>query len=313
MRKRRLQRGHEGWAPPEVFLDYHASGLAPIGMRPVIAVPSSTLAPVKAGERVLMHAVELARTVWGQRLVAAYALGSLAHGGFSVYVSDLDLGLLLTDPLDEGDAKAVDRLLTEVRAGGAPLAERLSVYWGSLGTLAGIASGGRFPPLDLLDLKQFGRLLAGRDVRSQLRSPTLRELVVSGARFALKHLSTPAVTAQLRNPVEFANANTKTLTKLVLYPVRFLFTARTGQIGMNNQAVEYFVTVETGPAADLARKGLEWRFEPLDPRDRRVVAVLESGLLPLYRIFLDDYERRLREYGELDLAQAYGEWRQCLE
>jgi predicted nucleotidyltransferase len=277
------------------------------------AVPLSSLTPLKAGERALMHAVELARTVWGQRLVAAYALGSLAHGGFSIHVSDVDLGLVLGDPLDERDAKAVDRLLTEVKAGGVPLAERLSVYWGSLGTLSGSASGGRFPPLDLHDLKQFGRLLAGRDVRSQLRSPTLRELVVSGAQFALKRLSTSAVAAQLRNPGEFAKANTKTLTKLVLYPVRFLFTARTGQIGMNDEAVNYFSTVADGPVAELARKGLEWRFEPPDPSDRAVVELLRNGVLPLYRMFLADYERRLSEYGESELAQAYREWRERLE
>jgi hypothetical protein len=277
------------------------------------AVPLSSLASVRAGERVLMHAVELARTIWGQRLVAAYALGSLAHGGFSIHVSDVDLGFVLNDPLDEKDAKAVNQLSSEVKASGVRLAERLSVYWGSLGTLSGIASGGRFPPLDLHDLKQYGRLLAGRDVRSQVQSPTLRELVVSGAQFAIKHLSTPAVTAQLRNPVEFANANTKTLTKLVLYPVRFLFTARTGQIGMNDEAVRYFSSVEDGPVAELARKGLEWRFEPPAPGDRAVVELLRNGVLPLYRMFLADYERRLPEYGEPGLAHAYREWRERLE
>lgn len=276
-------------------------------------MPQSPRQQAEAGERVLAHAVKLAQLAWRDRLVAAYAMGSLAHGGFSIHVSDVDLGLVLDDPLDERDAQEVDRLLIGVRAGGAPLADRLSVYWGSLGTLSGIASGGRFPPLDLLDLKQFGRLLAARDVRCQLRSPTLRELVVSGARFALKHLSAPAVTAQLRNPVEFANASTKTLTKLVLYPVRFLFTARSGQIGINDEAVSYFSTVEDGPVAELARKGLEWRFEPPDPGDRAVVEILNKGVLPLYRMFLADYERRLREYGEPELAQAYREWRERLE
>lgn len=305
----------------------HAGGVRPIDARTAMcqytgdiaarehdgAVLLSSLAPVKAGERVLMHAVELARTIWGQRLIAAYAIGSLAHGGFSAHVSDVDLGLILSDPLDEGDAKAVDRLLTEVKAGGVPLAERLSVYWGSLGTLSGAATGGRFPPLDLLDLKQFGRLLAGRDVRSQFPSPTLRELVVSGAEFALKRLSTPEVTANLRNPAGIVKAGVKTLTKLVLYPVRFVFTARTGQIGMNNEAVKYFSAVEDGPAAELARRSLEWRIEPPDPGDQGVVEILHKGALPLYRIFLDDYEQRLREYGELELAQAYREWRERLD
>jgi len=40
---------------------------------------------------------------------------------------------------------------------------------------------------------------------------------------------------------------------------------------------------------------------------------LEKGLLPLYRLFLDDYAVRLRQYGELDLAHAFQEWRQHLE
>ncbi|HUF82864.1 MAG TPA: hypothetical protein VMN03_17140 [Burkholderiales bacterium] len=271
------------------------------------------MAPVKTGERVLTHAVELARTVWGQRLVAAYALGSLAHGGFSIHVSDVDLGLVLSDPLEAGDAKAVNRLVAEEKTGGVPLAERLSVYWGSLGTLSGSESGGRFPPLDVHDLKQFGRLLAGRDVRSQLRSPTLRELVVSGAEFALKHLSTPAVTAQLRNPDEFASASTKTLTKHVLYPVRFLFTARTGQIGMNDKAVEHLSGVATGPAVELARTGFEWRYDPPDPGNRAIVELLRNGVLPLYRMFLVDYERRLHAYGEIELARMYREWRERLD
>jgi len=277
------------------------------------AVPLSLRAQAEAGERVLVQAVKLAQLGWGNRLVAAYALGSLAHGGFSVHVSDVDLGIVLGDPLHAADAGAIDRLLNQVKDGGAPLGERLSVFWGSPGTLSGSASGGRFPPLDLLDLKQFGRLLAGRDVRSQVRSPTLRELVVSGAQFAIKHLSTPAVTAQLRNPIEFANANTKTLTKLVLYPVRFLFTARTGQIGMNDEAVSYFSSVEDGPVAELARKGLEWRFEPPDPGDRAVVELLRNGVRPLYRMFLAEYEHRLREYGEPELVQAYREWRERLD
>ncbi len=46
--------------------------------------------PEAIGEKVLTTAVTSARDVWGDRLIAAYALGSLAHGGFSVHVSDTD-------------------------------------------------------------------------------------------------------------------------------------------------------------------------------------------------------------------------------
>lgn len=276
------------------------------------AVPLSLRAQAEAGECVLAQAVKLTQDRWGPRVVAAYALGSLAHGGFSVHISDVDFGLVLSDPLEDGDAASIRGLSDAVKASGAPLADRLSVFWGSLGTLAGSATGGRFPPLDRLDLRQFGRLLVGRDIRPQLRSPTLRELVVSSAEFALRQLSTPEVTARLRDPFELANAGTKILTKHVLYPVRFLFTARTGQVGMNDEAVKHFATVQDGPAATLARKGLEWRFDPPRPGDHSVVEILREGLLPLYRIFLADYEQRLREYGESDLARAYHDWQERL-
>ena len=51
------------------------------------------------GEAVLDLAVAGAETAFGLRLEAAYALGSLAHDGFSSLVSDVDLGLILSDPL----------------------------------------------------------------------------------------------------------------------------------------------------------------------------------------------------------------------
>jgi hypothetical protein len=56
------------------------------------------------GERVLADAVEAYRVALGGRLMAAYALGSLAHGGFSELVSDIDLGLIISDPPLPADA-----------------------------------------------------------------------------------------------------------------------------------------------------------------------------------------------------------------
>jgi predicted nucleotidyltransferase len=53
---------------------------------------------VTQGQAVLAEAVSAYRQALGERLVAAYALGSLAHGGFSPLVSDVDLCVVLTDP-----------------------------------------------------------------------------------------------------------------------------------------------------------------------------------------------------------------------
>ncbi len=142
--------------------------------------------PEAIGEKVLTTVVARAQDAWGERLVAAYALGSLAHGGFSIHVSDVDLGLILSDPLEDQDAAGMAKLSAAVKTSGEPLADRLSVFWGSIATLSGEAPGGRFPPLDRLDLIRYGRLLAGRDIRDQLPSPSVRDLVVVGAEFALR-------------------------------------------------------------------------------------------------------------------------------
>ncbi len=265
------------------------------------------------GERVLADAARLAVETWGTRLVAAYALGSLAHGGFSVHVSDVDLGLILSDPLDAHDAQAVTALADTIKAGGAPLADRLSIFWGSPATLSGDAAGGRFPPLDRLDLKQYGRLLLGRDVRAQLPAPTQRELILAGASYALQTLSTPEVIAELQDPATLLRAGVRPLTKRVLFPVRFLYTARTGQIGRNQAAVEHLTAHESGPAADLARAALAWRDQPPDLGDPAVLDLLTAGLVPLYRIFLDEYAMRLQEYGEPEAARAFQEWRDHLD
>jgi predicted nucleotidyltransferase len=263
-------------------------------------------------ENLLVAVVDEARHALGQRLTAVYALGSLAHGGFSAQVSDIDVGLVLGDPLDGKDAEAVAGLMSSIEASKKPFADRLSVFWGSIGTLSSGSSGGRFPPLDRLDLKQFGRVLAGRDVRGELPSPTQKELVLAGAEFALGRLATDEVTAKVKNPRALASSDPRTLTKLVLYPVRFLFTARTGEVGRNEAAVDHYVSRATGPASNLARMAIEWRKVPPRSGDEDAVEAMASGLMPLYQEFLLDYEHRLRGYGRADLAEAFSKWQQRL-
>lgn len=275
--------------------------------------PLSLGEQAQAGERVLAQAVNQAQLAWGNRLLAAYALGSLAHGGFSIHVSDVDVGFILREPAESNDAAIVDKLSDGMRASSILLGDRLSVFWGTVSTLTGDESRGRFPLLDLLDLKQFGRLLAGSDIRSVIRSPSTRELVVSSARFALRILSTAEAAIQLTNPAALVNAGLKRMTKLALYPARLLFTAHTGQVGINDKAVEHFLTLESGPAAQLVKAAFAWRFEPPEAGSRDVIKLLHDGLLPLYRIFLKDYQQRLNEYHETELAHAYGEWQRQLD
>jgi predicted nucleotidyltransferase len=114
------------------------------------------------GDRVLTEAAEAFQAVLGERFLAAYALGSLAHGGFSELVSDVDLGVLIQDPLEAGDGDTVRALAEREKRKGSPLHERLSVFWGTPATLRGERDGGRFPPLDRLDLIENGAPALGR-------------------------------------------------------------------------------------------------------------------------------------------------------
>lgn len=265
-----------------------------------------------SGEDVLAAAVELARQMWKDRLVATYALGSLAHGGFSA-VSDVDVGLVLDDPLLATDSNRVAELTNSIKASNKVFADRLSVFWGSVASLSGNSSRGRFPPLDRLDLKKNGRLITGTDVREQLSLPTHRELVVAGAEHALRRLATDEVIGKLKNPRAMLRSDQKTLTRLILWPLRFLFTARTGDVGRNEAAVEHFIAIKESASSDLARLALKWRNVGPRPSDESAIAVIAAGVLPLYHEYLLDYERRLREYERPDLAESFQEWRQKLQ
>lgn len=259
----------------------------------------------------LAAALGLARLGLGERLVAAYALGSLAHGGFSP-VSDVDLAFVIGDPLRESDEALVAGIARSIKESGRPFADRLSVFWGSLDTLSGASQGGRFPPLDRLDLVQYGRLLAGSDVRARLAVPDRRELVLAGAEFALARLGNEATLAKLRRPDALATADARTLSKLILFPVRFLYTARTGEVGRNEAAVAHFVAHAQGPAAELASLALEWRNAGEVKSQADAARALAAGLLPLYAEFVSDHEPRVSAYGRLDLAEAFRKWRQRL-
>jgi hypothetical protein len=259
------------------------------------------------GEAALVAAVAQARATWGKRLLAAYALGSLAHGGFSQLVSDVDLGLVLSAPLDEGDGQRVAALGHGLSL---PLADRLSVFWGSRATLEGDGEMGRFPPLDRLDLIRYGRLLTGSDVRQGLPLPSHQELVVGGAQSGLGLVRRAAYRAALANPASLLPAGPKPLTKTILFPVRFMYTARTGEIGRNHEAAEHFARTERRAMGELAAAALVWRDAPPSAGDSAASELLEAGLRPIYELFLDDHASRMDSYGLSELA---GELREELD
>jgi hypothetical protein len=277
------------------------------------------------GEAVLAQALAAYHTALGPRLIAAYALGSLAHGGFSPLVSDVDLGLVLDDPLRVKDRFTIRSVAGAVRAGGSPLHERLSVFWGTPSTLQGRVSGGRFPPLDRLDLLEYGRLLAGTDARDGVARPGRAELLVAGAQFALGTLAGDPDLAQrvkgrlmrdkrgddpvreVRTPALLASRGPRRVTKVVLFPVRFLFTAATGRVGTNALAAEHYLASPHAPAAGLVAAAVAWRTAP--PTEDEAAGLLGRELIPLYLHYIDDHAARLDDAGRPRLAGRFRRWR----
>jgi hypothetical protein len=274
---------------------------------------------------VLAGAVSAYRAALGSRLIAGYALGSLAHGGFSPLVSDVDLGLILQDPLRVTDRMIIHKVARSVRAGGSALHERLSVFWGTPSTLRGQGRGGRFPPLDRLDLLDYGRLLTGRDARSCVARPDQAQLLIAGAEFALGYLGgarkqpdrlrdwarlrprSDNVLNEIRAPSRLVSCGPRRLTKVVLFPVRFLFTAQTGQVGTNTLAAEHYLASAYPPATTLVTAALAWRLEP--PTDEEATALLGRELIPLYVHYIDDHITRLRAVNRRRLADSFHQWR----
>jgi hypothetical protein len=285
-------------------------------------------AGTEQGEAVLARAVAAYQAAFGSRMMAGYALGSLAHGGFSALVSDVDLGLILRDPPRVKDRLTIRAVARAVRADGAgqpelrPLLQRLSVFWGTPATLQGRAGGGRFPPLDRLDLLEHGRLLAGRDAREGVPRPGQDELLVAGAEFALRTLGGAGnrpgrlrgrarpgdALGEIRDPPRLVSRGPGRLTKVVLFPVRFLFTAATGQVATNALAAEHYLAGPPAPGTELVAAALAWREQP--PADEAAaIALLSRELIPLYTHYLDDHIARLSAAGHDRLAGRFRAWR----
>jgi hypothetical protein len=178
--------------------------------------------------------------------------------------------------------------------------------------------------LDRLDLIDYGRLLFGRDVRDHAARPGRSELLIVGAEFALDFLAggrssgepspaplgsmTPGedVTEEIRQADLLVRRGPRCLTKIVLFPVRFLFTAEAGQVGTNELAVEHHLATRHAPAADLVAAALAWRIAA--PGDN-AVELVRRDLVPLYLHYIDDHIARLTGAGRGDLTVAFEGWR----
>lgn len=180
--------------------------------------------------------IETVTAQFGARLLAVYAIGSLSHGGFAPSVSDVDVVVLLAGPLRAEDGAQVALVKQRMIEQKFPLAERLSIFWEAV-PFEG-SDLGRLPAIDRLDLLDSGLLLSGTDRRGDLAPPSLQELVRDTVKFVVGMFAERviAVMSQRLGPEDRRFA-----TKVVLFPVRFLYTLRTGRVGRVEDAVADYV------------------------------------------------------------------------
>jgi len=245
---------------------------------------------------ILQSVVEVAQRILGERLEAIYAIGSLGHGGFLEAVSDVDIAVIV-DRLSPGDRDLGERIRAGAEAQRMPLAERLSVFWSDWRQLEGGTYGaGRFPAADRVDLVAAGRLLVGRDQRSRIATPSTEELLLDAASFATTRLLGGDLLRKLRNPQEALGEGARATTKLVLFPVRFIYTADCGRVGSNEDAANWYLTDQARPSGELVAAAARWRRHGLPAADQ-APELTTAALAGVYREFCRDYARRLAPLG----------------
>ena len=211
------------------------------------------------GWLVLDAGVRSARERLGAGLLSAYAIGSLAHGGFSPVVSDVDLALLTDERPDRDVLSIVAMIAADVLATGHALADRLSIFHAPWVAFRDPPPDARFPPIDRYDLMAFGILVYGIDHRAVYGvAPTAEEIRAQAVAHALEHVSGAQLTADLRR-LRDGGVTVYDATKIVLWPVRLQHVCDTGQATGNAAAVEHYVRLEDARHRSLVRDALGWR------------------------------------------------------
>ena len=213
------------------------------------------------GWDVLDAALALAVKRLGDRLAAAYAIGSLGHGSFSAYASDVDLALLIDDA--EPIRDIVANIAQEVATSGSTLSRRLSVFHGPWRRLAEPSATARFPAIDRLDLVDSGVLVHGSEIRGSVPAPDREEVIDEAVAFTATRttLSDLASTGDVRK-----------VTKAVMSPVRLAALVETGRVMGNDAAAQRY----EGEFVTLVADAIRWRH------DRTAGQVSQADLLGLY-------------------------------
>ena len=206
-------------------------------------------------EQVVADTVEAAQAVLGAEIEAIFTLGSLAHGGFAPLVSDVDVAIILGATAPDTAERIATRPEPRRGARRAARCRSASRCSGPTGTRseparASTAGSGR----------SIGSTCSTPDACSSdptcaSRASALHtaELVVMSADHILNKF-TDAYLERLRDTRALLAGGPRAVTKAILFPVRFMYTLRTGRIGLNDDSARWYAA-EGLPGSALALEG----------------------------------------------------------
>jgi hypothetical protein len=232
----------------------------------------------EAGWEVIDAAVASARGRLGDGLISAYAIGSLAHGGFAPAVSDVDLALLTDERPDRAMGDVLATVAGDVRDKGLTLGDRLSVFHAPWVSFADPPPSARFRPIDRYDLIRYGLAVHGDDLRSEHGSlPSASELRAQAVDSALRRVTPEQLEVDLRE-LASGGVSVHDATKAVLWPVRLLHVCDTGQATRNADAVDHYLAISNPRHRPLVHDALTWRSLSRIPEPRAALQRITSEI-----------------------------------
>lgn len=234
----------------------------------------------EAGREAIDAAVAVAAEHLGDRLLSAYAIGSLAHGGFAPAVSDVDLALL-TGEVDGDMADVVEEIRDEV-AGTWELGARLSIFHAPWAQFGDPPEGARFPPIDRFDLVRYGILVGGTDLRgAHATLPSAGEIRGQAVESALRRV-TPEQLEEDLGKLAAGGVSVADATKTVLWPIRLQHVCDLGEATGNADAVAHYLALPDAAHRALAADALAWRDLPAVPEPHRALTRIDTEIRPLH-------------------------------
>lgn len=254
------------------------------------------------GWAVIELAARAAHTRLGGGLLSAYAIGSLAHGGFRAAVSDIDLAVLTDDELGPHLTKSIRAIASDVEQAHA-LGERLSIFYASWSEFCNPPSHARFPAIDRYDLVRYGVLVHGTDLRAvYARLPSAAAIRQQAVDFALSRV-TPTVLAKDLRQLMARGVTVHDATKLVLWPVRLQHVCDTGQATGNADAVEHYLRLADAGHRSLVGDALTWRDLPVMTAPGDAAKRIANEIHDLHA----EVFRRLSEHPDVPRRRDLGE------